>query len=276
MDSESITDKYHKSKRFEYKISNSYQTIAMQFPSLTATTYHLLRRRCMKIDHCQIEYHPQVPFNATGTVRVEIHDTRLHLDATLQAEYTFPIISHIKLNFFSSSYFSTSEPIPWKANFFVQDTNINNGTTFCKMRAHLMLSSEKTSSQVTFKPPTVQLLSTNVGLEQIDYKHVSQGEIKLELCRTQSNREVNHNRLSHTGTRTLLAGQSFQDMIRYPTPRYSYSDDTHTDLDDTGCLNNISQHPTKNEDANRIVLTPTGLAKIITETTASISGSKPM
>lgn len=271
-----VTDKYHKSKRSEYRISSSYQTIGMQFPSLPSTAYHFLKRRCLKIDHCQIEYNPQVPFNATGNVRVEIHDTRLNLDQTLQAEFTFPIISHIKLNFFSTSYFSTSEPIPWKAKFFVQDTNINNRTTFCKMRAHLRLSSEKAGTQLTFKPPTVELISTNVGLEQIDYKHVLQGEIKLKLCRAQSNREITHNRLSHTGARNILAGQSFQDMMRYQSSRYSYSDETHTDLNDSGCLNNICQQTTNTEDPNRIVLTPTGLAKIISETTSTVPGTKPL
>jgi hypothetical protein len=213
----------------------------------------------MKIDHCQIEYHPQVPFNATGTMRVEIHDTRLHLDDTLQAEYTFPIIAHIKLNFFSSSYFSTSEAIPWKACFLVQDTNINNGTNFCKMRAHLRLSSEKTSTQVTFKPPTVQLLCGNVAIEQIDYKHVSKGEIKLQLCGTQNNHEHNSRRLSHTRNPLLLPGQTLQDTLKYGSSRYSISDDGQI-----------------GEEEGTIKLTPTGLARLITETNTSGITSKPL
>lgn len=59
-----------------------------------------VQRHSLRVDHCRIEYNPQVPFNAIGLVVVEIHDERVEVGHTLQAEYCFSIACQIDLNYF--------------------------------------------------------------------------------------------------------------------------------------------------------------------------------
>lgn len=83
-----------------------------------------VQRHNLRVDHCRIEYNPQVSFNATGLVIIEIHDKWVEVGHTLQAEYCFLIACQIDLNYFSNSYFSVHDPIPWKAFYYVVDSNV--------------------------------------------------------------------------------------------------------------------------------------------------------
>nr|QVX19077.1 movement protein [Bean golden mosaic virus] len=177
---------YVESHRDEYQLSHDLNEIVLQFPSTTAQLSARLSRSCMKIDHCVIEYRQQVPINATGTVIVEIHDKRMTDNESLQASWTYPIRCNIDLHFFSSSFFSLKDPIPWKLYYRVSDTNVHQRTHFAKFKGKLKISTAKHSVDIPFKPPTVKILSTQFTEKDVDFSHVGYGKWERKLIRSAS------------------------------------------------------------------------------------------
>ncbi|UFT26617.1 movement protein [Rhynchosia mottle virus] len=166
---------YIESHRDEYQLSHDLTEIVLQFPSTASQLTARLNRSCMKIDHCVIEYRQQVPINATGSVIVEIHDKRMTDNESLQASWTFPIRCNIDLHYFSSSFFSLKDPIPWKLYYRVSDTNVHQRTHFAKFKGKLKLSTAKHSVDIPFRAPTVKILSKQFSHKDVDFSHVDYG-----------------------------------------------------------------------------------------------------
>ncbi|UFT26568.1 movement protein [Desmodium mosaic virus] len=180
---------YIESHRDEYQLSHDLTEIVLQFPSAASQLTARLSRSCMKIDHCVIEYRAQVPINAAGSVIVEIHDKRMTDNESLQASWTFPIRCNIDLHYFSASFFSLKDPIPWKLYYRVCDTNVHQRTHFAKFKGKLKLSTAKHSVDIPFRAPTVKILSKQFSDKDIDFSHVDYGkyERKLVRCASMSN-----------------------------------------------------------------------------------------
>ncbi|CBA13352.1 movement protein [Abutilon Brazil virus] len=181
---------YIESQRDEYQLSHDLTEIVLQFPSAAAQISARLSRSCMKIDHCVIEYRQQVPINAAGSVIVEIHDKRMTDNESLQASWTFPIRCNIDLHYFSSSFFSLKDPVPWKLYYRVSDTNVHQRTHFAKFKGKLKLSTAKHSVDIPFRAPTVKILSKQFTDRDIDFCHVGYGKWERKLIRSIST--VNH------------------------------------------------------------------------------------
>nr|UZM28755.1 movement protein [Sida angular mosaic virus] len=177
---------YIESQRDEYQLSHDLTEIILQFPSTAAQLSARLSRSCMKIDHCVIEYRQQVPINATGSVIVEIHDQRMTDNESLQASWTFPIRCNIDLHYFSSSFFSLKDPIPWKLYYRVSDTNVHQRTHFAKFKGKLKLSTAKHSVDIPFRAPTVKILSKQFNDRDVDFCHVGYGKWERKLIRSAS------------------------------------------------------------------------------------------
>ncbi|QID41192.1 MP [Tomato yellow leaf deformation dwarf virus] len=177
---------YIESQRDEYQLSHDLTEIVLQFPSTASQISARLSRSCMKIDHCVIEYRQQVPINATGSVIVEIHDQRMTDNESLQATWTFPIRCNIDLHYFSSSFFSLKDPIPWKLYYKVSDTNVHQRTHFAKFKGKLKLSTAKHSVDIPFRAPTVKILSKQFTDKDIDFCHVGYGRWERKLVRALS------------------------------------------------------------------------------------------
>nr|QBQ65792.1 virus movement protein [Bean golden yellow mosaic virus] len=177
---------YVESHRDEYQLSHDLTEIILQFPSTASQLSARFSRSCMKIDHCVIEYRQQVPINATGSVVVEIHDKRMTDNESLQASWTFPIRCNIDLHYFSSSFFSLKDPIPWKLYYRVSDTNVHQRTHFAKFKGKLKLSTAKHSVDIPFRAPTVKILSKQFSNKDIDFSHVDYGRWERKLIRSAS------------------------------------------------------------------------------------------
>ncbi|ABN80226.1 BC1 [Tomato yellow vein streak virus] len=177
---------YIESRRDEYQLSHDLTEIILQFPSKATQLSARLNRSCMKIDHCVIEYRQQVPINATGSVIVEIHDQRMTENESLQASWTFPIRCNIDLHYFSSSFFSLKDPIPWKLYYKVCDSNVHQMTHFAKFKGKLKLSTAKHSVDIPFRAPTVKIMSKQFTVNDIDFSHVGYGKWERKLIRSAS------------------------------------------------------------------------------------------
>ncbi|ADN84044.1 movement protein [Rhynchosia golden mosaic Havana virus-[Cuba:Havana:28:2007]] len=177
---------YIESHRDEYQLSHDLTEIVLQFPSTASQLSARLSRSCMKIDHCVIEYRQQVPINATGSVIVEIHDRRMTDNESLQASWTFPIRCNIDLHYFSSSFFSLKDPIPWKLYYRVSDTNVHQRTHFAKFKGKLKLSTAKHSVDIPFRAPTVKILSKQFSNRDVDFSHVDYGKWERKTIRSAS------------------------------------------------------------------------------------------
>lgn len=164
---------YIETKRNEYRLTHESNNIRLEFPSAFDTAIARLQRRCMKIDHCVIEYRNQVPFNSKGTVIVEILDKRLTMDDAKQASFTFPISCNVDLHYYSSSFFSMSDESPWELLYRVEDTNVHVDTSFAMIKAKLKLSTAKHSTNVSFKPPTIKIMSPDFKPDDVDFWSVS-------------------------------------------------------------------------------------------------------
>uniref|UniRef100_Q9J046 Movement protein BC1 n=1 Tax=Chino del tomate virus-[B52] TaxID=222452 RepID=Q9J046_9GEMI len=177
---------YIESHRDEYQLSHDLTEIVLQFPSTASQFTARISRSCMKIDHCVIEYRQQVPINATGTVIVEIHDKRMTENESLQASWTFPIRCNIDLHYFSASFFSLKDPIPWKLYYRVCDTNVHQRTHFAKFKGKLKLSTAKHSVDIPFRAPTVKILSKQFTDKDVDFFHVDYGRWERKHIRCAS------------------------------------------------------------------------------------------
>nr|ASR73670.1 MP [Sida Brazil virus] len=177
---------YIESHRDEYQLTHDLTEIILQFPSTASQLSARLSRSCMKIDHCVIEYRQQVPINATGSVVVEIHDKRMTENESLQASWTFPVRCNIDLHYFSSSFFSLKDPIPWKLYYKVCDTNVHQRTHFAKFKGKLSMEAAKHSVDIPFKAPTVKILSKQFTDKDIDFNHVGYGRWERKPVRSTS------------------------------------------------------------------------------------------
>ncbi|AVY03270.1 movement protein [Passion fruit chlorotic mottle virus] len=181
-----VFNEYHSSKRVEYPLTNEKTMIKLEFPSMGDISWSRLKGHCLKIDHCQISYTPQVPANASGNVCFEIHDMRMEADKTLQAEYTVPIRCAVELNFFSTSFFSMKDDVPWEVFYSVENSDVRSGTRFCKMKARVKLSSAKHSTHINFRSPTIKIISRGFSERDVDFHHVAIPKAERLLCRGSS------------------------------------------------------------------------------------------
>lgn len=263
---------YHKSRRNEYRLSNSTQNIKMSFPSLKDLTLSRLTRKCMKIDHCQIEYRPLTPHNAQGLVDIEIHDMRLNVDQSRQAWYRLPIHGHYQLNFFSDSYFSMNDAIPWKATIRTSRTNMNTDTPFCTIKARLKLSSEKHSEFITWRSPSVKIIAGHVSHDQIDFGHVDRAPPLLLMPEQEAiTMEANDINKGTYLPLTIGMGESYQQSLRSTSSRHSIgevpSSKTAEDPQPPS-----THRRTESADDSMIHMTPNLLANLVkTASTASVS-----
>nr|AYP31135.1 BC1 [Squash leaf curl virus] len=160
---------YIESQRDEFQLSHDLTEIVLQFPSTASQITARLSRSCMKIDHCVIEYRQQVPINASGTVIVEIHDKRMTDNESLQASWTFPIRCNIDLHYFSSSFFSLKDPIPWKLYERTPIPAVGSVNPFAGFKGKLKLSSAKHSVDIPFRAPTVKILTKQFCEKALDF-----------------------------------------------------------------------------------------------------------
>nr|AWM96940.1 movement protein [Citrus chlorotic dwarf associated virus] len=181
-----VLQDYHSTRRIEYPLSDEWQQIKLAFPSMKEISWHKLRGQCMKIDHCQIRYDPQVPANAEGNVLVVVHDRRMEADKSMQAEYTFPIRCGIELNYYSCSYFSLKDPVPWCVYYRVVNSTVLKGSHFCQFKARVKLSAAKSSSPIGFRGPSVKIFNKAFNEDQVDFMHVGIPKSERVLCRSNS------------------------------------------------------------------------------------------
>nr|UEE01039.1 movement-protein [Begomovirus mozlegume] len=176
-----VSNKYIESKRNEYALTNDATTIKLEFPTTLEQATVRLKGRCLKIDHIVIEYRHQVPFNATGSVIVEIRDHRLREDECAQARFSFPITCNVNLHYYSSSFFSVKDKSPWELVYMVEDSNVNEGTMFAMIKAKLRLSSAKQSTDIRFKPPNIHILSKGFSPNCVDFWSVNRPRLERRL-----------------------------------------------------------------------------------------------
>nr|AEI91455.1 movement protein [Tomato golden mosaic virus] len=211
---------YIESNRDEYQLSHDLTEIILQFPSTASQLSARLSRSCMKIDHCVIEFRQQVPINATGSVVVEIHDKRMTDNESLQASWTFPVRCNIDLHYFSSSFFSLKDPIPWKLYYKVCDSNVHQRTHFAKFKGKLKLSTAKHSVDIPFRAPTVKILSKQFTDKDVDFSHVGYGKWDRKMIRSASTSTI-----GLTGPIELRPGESWASRSTIgPSPSYAGSD----------------------------------------------------
>nr|QDQ68960.1 movement protein [Pepper yellow vein Mali virus] len=172
-----VNNKYIESQRNEYQLTNDATPIKLQFPSSVQRATSGLMGRCMKIDHIIIEYRNQVPFNATGSVIVEIRDHRISSDEAAQAAFTFPILCNVGPSTNFSSFFFLCHGSFHLGRFVykVEDSNVVEGTRFASIKAKLRLSSAKHSTDIRFKPPTINILSKGFTKDCVDFWSVERG-----------------------------------------------------------------------------------------------------
>ncbi|ANJ60531.1 BC1 [Telfairia golden mosaic virus] len=176
-----VSNRYIESKRNEYALTHDATTIKLAFPTTFEQATVRLKGRCMKIDHMVIEYRNQVPFNATGSVIVEIRDHRLRSDECAQARFSFPITCNVNLHYYSSSFFSVKENSPWELVYMVEDSNVNEGTMFAMIKAKLKLSSAKHSTDIRFKAPNVHIMSKGFSPNCVDFWSVERPQLERRL-----------------------------------------------------------------------------------------------
>lgn len=229
----------------------------------------------MKIDHCQIEYRPLTPHNAQGLVEIEIHDTRLNIDQSRQAWFKLPIFGHYQMNFFSDSYFSMTDAIPWKATIKTSHTNMNTDTPFCTIKARLKLSSEKHSEFITWRSPSVKIIA-GVTHQQIDFGHVDRAPA-LMIMPDQDTITMEENEMNK-GTYvplTIGMGESYQQSLRSTSSRHSVAEVPYCKKDD-------DPHPTmmhrrtESADDRMIHMTPNILASIVKTASTASASNKPL
>ncbi|ALQ10824.1 BC1 [West African Asystasia virus 1] len=200
-------NRYIDSARAEYSLTNDATRINLQFPSTLEQARVRLMRRCMKIDHIIIEYRNQVPFNATGSVIVEIRDNRVSMEEAAQAAFTFPIACNVDLHYFSSSFFSVADESPWEIVYKVEDSNILEGVKFASIKAKLRLSSAKHSTDIRFKPPTINILSKGYSRDCVDFWSVEKGEARRRLLNPTPT--ASRGILGNTRPITILPGETW-------------------------------------------------------------------
>nr|WHU53857.1 movement protein [Mungbean yellow mosaic India virus] len=228
-----VNNKYVETKSCEYRLSNNEMPIKLQFPSYLEQKTVQIMGRCMKVDHAVIEYRNQVPFNAKGTVIVTIRDTRLSYEQAAQAAFTFPIACNVDLHYFSSSFFSLKDETPWEIVYKVEDSNVIDGTTFAQIKAKLKLSSAKHSTDIRFKPPTINILSKDYTADCVDFWSVE----KPKPIRRLLNPGPNQGPYPNTGHRPIMLqpGETWatrSSIGRSSSMRYT-NNDRPTILDNT-------------------------------------------
>ncbi|CCF12093.1 movement protein (MP), partial [Cassava mosaic Madagascar virus] len=212
-------NRYIDTKRTEYALTNDASPIYLQFPSSFEQATMRLKGRCMKIDHIIIEYNNQVPFNATGSVIVEIRDNRVSLEDAAQAAFTFPITCNVDLHYYSSTYFSVSEPSPWEIIYKVEDSNVVEGVKFASIKARLRLSTAKHSTDIRFKPPTINIRSKGFTKECIDFWSVERGETRRRLLNP--NPSAQTHRTISTRPITIMPGETWATKSQIGLPSSS-------------------------------------------------------
>nr|QDQ68932.1 movement protein [Pepper yellow vein Mali virus]QDQ68934.1 movement protein [Pepper yellow vein Mali virus] len=171
-----VNNKYIESQRNEYQLTNDATPIKLQFPSSVQRATSGLMGRCMKIDHIIIEYRNQVPFNATGSVIVEIRDHRISSDEAAQAAFTFPILCNVGPSLLLILFFLCHGSFHLgRFVYKVEDSNVVEGTRFASIKAKLRLSSAKHSTDIRFKPPTINILSKGFTKDCVDFWSVERG-----------------------------------------------------------------------------------------------------
>nr|CRI68415.1 Movement protein [Pepper golden mosaic virus] len=213
---------YLESHRDEYQLSHDLTEIVLQFPSTASQITARLSRSCMKIDHCVIEYRQQFLVNASGSVIVEIHDQRMTDNESLQASWTFPIRCNIDLHYFSSSFFSQKDPIPWRLYYRVSDTNVHQRTHFAKFKGKLKLSTAKHSVDIPFRAPTIKILSKQFSHNDVDFSHVDYGQWERKVLRSNS-----MSRVGLTGPIELRPGESWASRSTVGTSGPSMGSEMH-------------------------------------------------
>nr|UVJ88623.1 movement protein [Mungbean yellow mosaic virus] len=164
-----VNNKYVETKSCEYRLTNNEMPIKLQFPSYLEQKSVQIMGKCMKVDHAVIEYRNQVPFNAKGTVVVTIRDTRLSYEQLHRLRSHCPIACNVHLHYYSSSFFSLRDETAWEVVNKVEDSNVIDGTTFAQIKAKLKLSSAKHSTDIRFKPPTINILSKDFTEDCVDF-----------------------------------------------------------------------------------------------------------
>ncbi|CAA75140.1 BC1 [Tomato mosaic Havana virus-[Quivican]] len=185
---------YIESHRDEYQLSHDPTEIVLQFPSTESQISARFSRSCMKIDHCVIEYRQQVLITTGGTVIVEIHDKRMTDNESLQASWTFPIRCNIDLHYFSASFFSLKDPIPWKLYYRVSDSNVHQRTHFAKFKGKLKLSTAKHSVDILPGTNSEDPIQTVHGQRCGTFQHVDYGKWERKPIRCQSMSRVGYRR----------------------------------------------------------------------------------
>nr|UVJ88631.1 movement protein [Mungbean yellow mosaic virus] len=164
-----VNNKYVETKSCEYRLTNNEMPIKLQFPSYLEQKTVQIMGKCMKIDHAIIEYRNQVPFNAKGTVVVTIRDTRLSYEQAAQAAFTFPIACNVdgvkELPLYPKLPQHTFSGVGMLGLYI----RAIDGTTFAHIKAKLKLSSAKHSTDIRFKPPTINILSKDYNENCVDF-----------------------------------------------------------------------------------------------------------
>jgi len=167
-----IIEGEHSSATIQPLATTSPSPIKLVFPSMTDMALQRMRKLSMLIDTCIIQYRPQCPHNASGTMRVIIHDNRVTASDSKQAEFVFPVSCSVNLKYYGNSYASMKEKeCPWTATYQLEHSNIRATTHFCKIKAYLKLTTTKIIGEIPFRPPDITVLTERFTTDDVDIWH---------------------------------------------------------------------------------------------------------
>lgn len=175
------------SSTIEATASSSLQPIQLVFPTFGNGVVQKCLRRAMVVDRCDIVYNPTCPINATGRVRVYVYDTRLQADDQVQAQYVFLVTCPITLKYYGTSHASLNDKTcPWLAKYKLEESNINTGVRYCRMKAFVKLCTSKNPEELAYRAPEFVIRSKQFNAIDVDCWHVAPAPKQPQLCRTMS------------------------------------------------------------------------------------------
>lgn len=207
-----LFDRDFKTKTIQAAANGNWGNVKLQMPSMADVMYNKLKKHAIMIDRCVIEYRHQCPINSEGSVRIQVHDSRMMGTASKQAEFVMPVTCNCDLTFYGSCWSSaSSDEMPWKMLYRLENSNLKTGTLFCRIKGRLKLCASKRVEEIEFRSPRINILSKRHEAKDIDMWHVEYATSQPTLNRVLSC--VDRRRLSSDSI-TVLPGMCYSEISR--------------------------------------------------------------